>query len=316
MILISGGTGFVGRNLVERLAEAGKHVTCIVRPTRRMPRLPWETTVDVIPVSLDDLDALEDVMRTAHTVIHLVSAQWWGSPDDLRRIDLETTERVVEAAKAARIGRIMIISVLGADRTSAYPLLRIKGQVEEVVRDSGLPHTIFRVGIVFGPGDVFVNGIAMALRLNPIFFPIPGEGETLLHPLWIGDLVEAILNSLENLDTVDRTLEIGGPEYLTYQQTVRTVMRVSRAPRILISLPPFLLRNAAELAGQILPNPIITPQWFDILAANRTAELDSMSRYFGIRPARFEDTLMTYMRGHSYWPDLIRHMTRRPRGRL
>jgi uncharacterized protein YbjT (DUF2867 family) len=299
MILVTGATGFVGRTLVKQLAANGYSVRILVEPSRRVRRRRDEELPDQIaehitqaPGSIHDIESLHSAMIGVHTIYHLASAQWWGKPDDLERIDLKGTSNLITAARSARVGRLVVMSHLGASPSSAFTLLRAKGRVEELVRASGLPFTVFRSGIVFGKGDSFVNGIARLLRRYPLFFLQPGHGEGLLHPIYIDDLVEALVRSMENLNTVDQTIEIGGPEYMTFNEMVRTVMRVTRTYRSLLSVPPHTLRMIVS----VLPFAPMTAQWLDILASNRTAPLGNMFDVFGIRPVRFEDTIITYMK--------------------
>src|SRR5207244_12620317 len=140
-------------------------------------------------------------------------------------------------------------------------LMRSKWQGEDLVRSSGLAYTIFRSGIVFGRDDSFVNGVAMLLRANPLMFLMPGEGDSLIHPLYINDLIEALIRSMENLNSVDQTLEIGGPEYVTFNEMVRTVMRVTQAHRMLVSIPPYLMRTLTSLINRLVPRWPMPPQW-------------------------------------------------------
>lgn len=279
--------------------------------------MPWPALdVDVAMGSLYEPEALLSAMQGVHTVFHLASAQWWGGPRDFERVDIGGTRSVLQAGRVARIGRLVVMSHLGAAPASAYPLLRAKGQMENLVCESGLPYTIVRSGILFGEQDSFVNAIAMLLRANPLFFLQPGQGESLLHPLYIHDLTAGLVQSMDNLDTVDRILEVGGPEYVSFNEMVRTVMRVTHAQRMIVSMPPYLLRWLTRLIRRVLPRWPTTPQWFDILASHRTTSLRSMSDTFGIKPARFEDTIVTYMQGRRYLPQLVRFIfrRRRPRG--
>lgn len=313
MILVTGATGYIGQALVARLAADGYPVRVITPvKTRGATRVPWPIEVPVISGSINDSNSLHQAMTGVHTVFHLASAQWWGRWRDLQQVDLQGTRNVITAARSARIGRLIIMSHLGAAPSSAYTLMRAKGQVEEITRASGLPYTIVRCGVVFGPRDSFVNGIAMLLRTNPLLFFQPGQGEGKLHPIYITDLIEALVRSLENLNTVDQTLEIGGPEAVTYNEMVRTVMRVTGAQRTLVSVPPYFLRGMTTFVNRFVPRWPMTPQWLDIIAANRTAPLGNMYDMFGIRPVRFEDTIVTYMRGKPYWTELLRTALRRP----
>lgn len=313
MIVITGATGLVGRELVRQLApEWPVRVMVQARRRGRPPRADWPAGVEVIAGHLDDEQALHQAVLGAHTVIHLASAQWWGSRRDLERVDIQGTHNVVLAARAARIGRLIYLSQLGAEPSSAFTLMRVKGQVEALVRNSGLPHTIMRCGVIFGPQDRFVNGIAMLLRSNPLFYFQPGKGDSLLHPLYVLDLVKAVENSLESIDLVDQTIEIGGAEYLTYNEMIRTVMRVSRAPRTIVSMPPYALRNLNRAVSTLVRRWPMTPQWLDVLASNRTARLGNLYDYCGVRPVRFEDTLLTYMPRRRYRRELLRFLWTRP----
>jgi NADH dehydrogenase len=200
---------------------------------------------------------------------------------------------------------------LGAAPSSAFPLLRVKGQVEELIQKSGIAYTIIRSGLVFGAEDRFINGIAVALRANPVLFMQPGQGEGLLHPIYIDDLIEALYRSLEALHTVDQTLEIGGAEYVTFNELIRTVMRVSGAQRSILPIPPYLLRTLTGLLRNVFPHYPMTPQWYDYLAGNRTAPLGALSETFGVRPRRLEDTLLTYMPKRAYGREWIGALLRR-----
>jgi NADH dehydrogenase len=316
MILITGATGLVGRQLVPQLIAAGWPVRALVLPRRggRLPRLPWpdDLGVEAVTGDLDDAASLHRAMQGVHTVFHLASAQWWGTSRDLERVDIQGTRHVISAARSARIGRLYYLSQLGAEPSSAYTLMRVKGQVESLVRNSGVAYTIMRCGIVFGPEDRFVNGIAMLLRTNPVFFFQPGHGDSLIHPLYVRDLAQALINSLDSIDLVDATIEIGGGEYLTYNELIRTVMRVSGSPRLIVNLPPYTLRGVNRVVSRVVRRWPMTPQWFDILANNRTAQLGNLFDYCGVRPVRFEDTLLTYMPQRRYGLELLRFLWRRP----
>lgn len=313
MILVTGGNGFIGRHLVERLMADGRPVRCLLTE-REARRLSWDNPPEIVTGNVLDEESLFRATMGVHTIFHLESAQWWGRPHDLERVEYSGTRTLVTAARAARVGRIITLSHLGATPSAAYSLLRVKGQVEEVIRSSGLAYTIVRSGVVFGEDDAFVNHIAMALRMNPLFFVMPGRGEVVLHPIYIDDLVEALVRSLELMDTVDTTIEIGGPEYITLKDLLRTVMRVTRMSRPIISVPPYMLRWVTAVTSRVLPRSLVTSQWLDLLATNRAAQISTLITVFGIHPRRFEDTLTTYMRGRRYFFPMLRYtLRRRPR---
>ena len=318
MILVTGATGFVGRHLVEQLMQQGLPVRCLL-PQHRANKLPWDSSHPYAPeVTVANLLNEEHVFTAVtgvHTIIHLENAQWWGRQRDLERIELSGTRNLIASARAARVGRIITLSQLGTTPASAYTLHRIKGEVEELVRNSGLTYTIIRSGVVYGEDDAFINNIAMMLRVNPLFFILPGRGEIVLHPIYIDDLIQALMSSLENIDILDRTIEIGGPEYTTLADLIRTVMRVTGMSRLLISIPPYLMRWITSVYSRMFPRALMTPQWLDILATNRTAPLGNTFNYFGFHPRRLEDTLLDYLPDQRHFLSLLRYtFRRRPRG--
>lgn len=316
MILVTGATGFIGRHLVKRLLADGQRVRCLL-DERRAAHLPWgsdpECQPEIVIGSVLDDESVFRAVSGAYVIIHLESAQWWGRSRDLERIELDGTRTLVTAARAARVGRLITVSHLGASPAAAYPLLRYKGLVEETIRNSGLAYTILRSGVVFGEEDSFVNHIAMQLRATPLIYLMPGQGEVVLHPIYVEDLVSALVGSLESLDSVDNIIEIGGAEYITFEDLIRTVMRVTGAPHTILSMPPYLMRWQVALYSRVLPRSLITSQWFDLLATNKTAHIGNLYRYFGFQPRRFEDTLVTYMRGRRYGAELLRETFRRHR---
>ena len=202
-----------------------------------------------------------------HAVIHLENAHWWGRRRDLERVELGGARALAAVARAARVGRIITLSQLGAAPSSAYTLHRVKGDVEDLLRNSGVAYTIIRSGIVFAPDDAFINHIASMLRINPAFFLMPGRGEIVLHPIYIDDLVEAIYRSLNLVRLVDATVEIGGPEYMSLRDLILTIMRVTGMRRLVIGVPPYFLRWITGLYSRVLPRSLLTGQWLDILAA-------------------------------------------------
>ena len=317
MILITGATGLVGRHLVRRLMRESTPTRALL-PERLMRRLPWDAgdpkAPELVAGSVVDEEAFFRAVTGCHAVIHLENAQWWGGRRDLEAVELAGARVLASVARAARVGRIITLSHLGAAPSSAYALHRVKGEVEDLLRRSGVAYTVIRCGLVFAPDDAFVNHIAAMLRINPAFFLMPGRGEAVLHPMYIDDLVEAIYRSLDRVRLVDATIEIGGPEYMSLRDLILTIMRVTGMPRLVIGVPPYLLRGITAVYSRLLPRSLMTSQWLDILAANRTAPLGSTYDHFGFQPRRFESTLLGYLPRRAHFKGLLRDtFRRRPR---
>jgi len=312
MILVTGAAGFIGRHVVYELLRQGLPVRVLLAPEETPPACWAELEAPEVFVGrLNDDEVLLKACTGVHTIIHLASAMWWGSRRDLELVELVGTQALIAVARSARVGRIILLSHLGAAPSAGYVLHRVKGLEEELVRGSGLAYTIIRAGVVFGAEDAFINHIAMMLSINPFFFVMPGRGEVVLHPVHIDDLTRAIAASLESLDAVDRTLEVGGIEYTTLADLVSTVQRVCRRYRIVIPVPPYLLRVIVRVYELIYRRTLMTSQWLDILATNRTTQLGNMYEYFGFQPRRLEDTLLTYLPQQASARRALRYVLRR-----
>ncbi|XWX05247.1 NAD-dependent epimerase/dehydratase family protein [Aggregatilineales bacterium SYSU G02658] len=318
MILVTGAAGFIGRHVVAELLRQQLPVRVLLAPEELPPAL-WADLPqpEVFAGRLNDDEVLLKACTGVHTIIHLASAMWWGSQRDLELVELAGTQSLIAVARSARVGRIILLSHLGAASSAGYVLHRVKGLEEELVRGSGLAYTILRSGLVFGPEDAFINHIAMMLSINPLFFLMPGRGEVVLHPLHIDDLTRAIVASLESLDAVDRTMEIGGIEYTTLADLISTVQRVCRRRRVVIPVPPYLMRVIVWLYERIYRRTLMTSQWLDVLATNRTTQLGNMYEYFGFQPRRLEDTLVTYLPRQASARRALRYVfQRRPRANV
>jgi NADH dehydrogenase len=306
LILVTGATGFVGRALLPRLAEGGHAVRVMLRPSQRTPRLPKGVPVQVSIARLDDERGVRAAMAGVETVIHLVGAEWRGPEGDMLVVDAAGTRGIAEAAQAAGVKRLIYLSHLGADRASAYAVLKAKGIAEEFVRQSGVPYTIIRSAMLFGPDDVFVNVLAALIKLGPGVFLLPGDGRAALQPLWVEDLATCIEWSLSEASFLNQTLALGGPEFVPLRMMVEIVMEVLAVRRLIVPVRPVYLRAGAWFLEQLLPRSPLTTRWLDYLAMSRTCELTSVTRHFGLKPSRFSPATLGYLRDKRWLPELRR----------
>jgi len=304
MILVTGGTGFIGRALIRHLVDNGYQVRTLIRPSAKSPQLPKGVPVEVAVASFNDLRGLRAAMVGVDTVYHLAGVERRGVRADLLENDIQGTRAVVNTAREAGVDRFFSVSHLGADRASAYPIFKAKAIAEEYIRNSGIDYTILRSGIVFGPGDGFTTGLAQILQGIPFVFLLPRSGETLIQPLWVEDLVVCLTWALEDEDTRKRVYEIGGPEYLSLRQVVDMVKTRIGVHRIILSVHPVFLRVLTVMLEYILPNSPVSVYWLDYLATNRTCSLDTIPRVFNLLPSRFKQRL-AYLE-HENWRTIIR----------
>jgi len=314
MLLVTGGTSFVGRAVLRQVAAAGYPVRALLRPARHSPGLPLGVPVDAALTSLADRRGVRAALVGVSTVIHVGAALNPGCGADALRADVEGTRNLAEAAAEAGVQYLIYLSHLGAARTSAYALQRAKAEAEEHVRTSGVRHTILRTATIFGPDDHFTTGMAKLIASSPIFLLLPGGGETRLQPLWVEDLATCITWMLDEPDGLRSLYEIGGPEYLSLSEIIRMVISVTGMPRILLSVRPPYLKAMAWMARGLLRDPPVTMGWVDYLAVNRTTALDTLPRVLGLQPSLMQGKL-AYLRGRNWgWETLASQFRARDGG--
>lgn len=299
MLLVTGGSGFVGRALTRHLVETGNSVRLLIRPSPRSPSISTGIPVEVAISSMYDERGLRAAMVGVDAVYHLIGGEWHGVRSDLMKVDVQSTEAIVRAAVDAGVKRIFYLSHLGANRASAYPVFKAKAIAEEYIRRSGLDYTILRSAILFGPQDGFTTGLAKILASIPFVLFIPGEGNTLIQPLWVEDLATCLTWALEDNATLNQTIEIGGPEYLSIKQVVESIMEATGLQSRIVSMKPPYLRALTVFLDHIFPSIPISVYWLDYLAANRTCGLDTVPKVFHLMPSRFSQRL-EYLRGRKW----------------
>ena len=291
MILVTGGTGFIGQELIRHLVERGYQVRILLRPSYQSPRLPRGVPVEAVVCSLKDERGLRAAMKGVDAVFHMAGAEQSGSRADLQAVDIDGSRLVAQAAAGAGVERLVYLSHLGADRASAYPVLKVKGIAEHFIMQSGVPYTIFRSAVVFGPGDHFTTALVRLLRMSPFVFLLPGNGATFLQPIWVEDLVTSMILSKDTPDAAGQVFSVGGPEYLSFRKITEMVADAVRVRRTILSIPPAYIRILTvwlEHNSRAFPMGIF---WSDYLAADRTCDLDTLPRMFGLMPERFSHRL-------------------------
>jgi uncharacterized protein YbjT (DUF2867 family) len=283
-VLLTGASGFLGREVMCRLLAAGSEVVAVSRAPRRS-----EVAPGVIQVAAD-VTGTEWHRWCAHctAAIHLAAIirEAPRRRDTFDRINRAGTESVVAACVAHGIRRLVHVSALGARRDAATAFLRSKGLAEESVRHSGLTWTIIRPALIFGPGDRFSCTLARMLRRLPVF-PVFGGGAYVLQPVAVSEVAAVLVAALEIGACAGEVIEMGGPEVLTYVEAVRRTAAALAIRRSLIHLPLGLSRLAVR-ALQWLPNPPITPDQLTMLLAGSRCDTRAASLLFDPPKQRYE----------------------------
>jgi len=312
MFLVSGGTGFIGNILIRHLTDLGYPVKLLIRPSKTTPALPKGLPLEVTVTDLNDERGLRAAMKGVDAVYHLASAESLGRKAELTKVDIQGTQSVVNAAAQAKIDRFFYLSHLDADQASAFPLLKAKGIAENFIKSSGIPYTIFRSSVAFGKGDHFTNGLAFLLKVSPYYVMLPDQGSTLLQPIWVEDLATVMTWSLDLPATINQTIEVGGPEYLSLLQISKMIASAIRINRRFINVSPVFLNILTELIEIIMPNFPTSVFWNDYLATDRITSLDVLPGMFDLLPARMSQRL-GYLEGKSFRKNWWRIILQRKR---
>jgi uncharacterized protein YbjT (DUF2867 family) len=232
-------------------------------------------------------------------VIHLASAESLGRAAQLTTVDIQGTQAIVEAASQAGISRFIYLSHLGADRASAYPLLKAKAIAEYAIKTSDIPYTIIRSALAFGESDHFTNGLAFLLKVSPYFVMLPDDGSVLLQPIWVEDLATIIAWTLDMPQTINETIEVGGPEYISFKEICLMIAEKINVKRKFVEVPPVSLNLFTEFLEIITPNFPTSVFWLDYLASNRTTSMDILPRMYSLIPARLGQRL-GYLEGKTF----------------
>ncbi len=291
MILVTGGTGFIGSHLVNQLTANGLPVRLLLNPSKETPNIIKGQNVEVTLSSLIDERGLRSALNDVDVIYHLATAEQLGSRADLMKVEIEGTKVISSLAKAAGVTHFIYVSHIGADRASAFPLLQAKGIAEHFIKESNINYTIIRSAIVFGKGDNFTINLVKLIKKSPGFLFLPGDGNTLIQPLWIDDLVASLIWTLDIKEIINRTIEIGGPEYLSIKEVIKTLINTLMVKRALFEISPVYLKTLTEfleIFNKKFPTSVF---WLDYLAENRICDIDSITRYFQITPARFSHHL-------------------------
>ena len=282
MILITGATGFVGRRVVEALVANGRSVRALVHSASRASVLS-AYDVDVAEGDVLVPESLDHAFDGVEAVIHLVAVIRERGGMTFKRVNYQGTKNVLEAARAAGVGRFVQASPIGAGSDPAIPYLYNCWMAEQEAERSPVQHTTLRFSVGFGEGDEFFNVMAAQIKLSPVV-PIAGDGKARFQPIAVEDVARCLTCALETDDTAGRTIEVGGPAYLTYEQMVDLVADTLGARIAKVHVPLGLMRPVAAIFAALMPRPPITPDQLKMLGLDSTTDLDSVERNFGFIP--------------------------------
>ena len=294
LVCVFGGSGFIGRHVVHRLAAAGDRVRVAVRDPEGAHFLNPAGNVGqivAVPANLRHEGSVRAAVHGADAVVNLVGVLQSRGRNSFEAIHVDGARRLAQAARATGVKQLVHLSALGADAQSRSAYMRSKAAGEAAVRDSFPAAVILRPSFVFGPEDDFFNRFAELTGISP-FLPVVG-GKS--QPVYVGDVADAVMRGLDFSENAGKTFALGGPRVYTMREIMEMVLAYTERRRILVSIPLWVAALQA-LFLQLLPNPPLTPDQVRMLATdNVVPEGEPGLAALGINATAAEAIVPTYL---------------------
>ncbi len=298
LVLVAGGSGFIGSAVVRELARRGRPVAVLSRSAEHVRAALPAVAVEARPGDVRDPASLDGPLAGVDTLVNAV--QFPGSPIEqpgkgltFEQVDYRGTVNLVDAAKRQGVRTFVYMSGAGAAPDAPKHWFRFKWQAEEAIRGSGLAHTIFRPSWVYGPRDVSLNRFLNLSRLLP-FVPIFGSGKQQMQPVFVDDVARAVADSLDSPAAQNQLFEIGGPEVMSMDDVVGTALQVLGRRRFLLHTPAAVAKLAAAPL-RLLPSPPLTPDAVDFITSDALADNTALLEALHPRLTPLRQGLATYL---------------------
>jgi uncharacterized protein YbjT (DUF2867 family) len=293
MILVTGATGFVGGHLIERLRKDSLSVRALVRMPDKAQTLKGRG-VETAVGDIADAASLEAAMEGCDKVIHLVGIIQEAPGVTFQGVHVDGTLNILDVAKKAGARHFIFQSALGTRPNAKSQYHRTKWEAEELVRASGIPFTILRSSLIYGPGDLFTIRLAETIRLSPVL-PVIGTGQSKIQPIFIDDVVECLRKISTSDSYLNEMYDIGGPEQLTYEEVTKAIAAALGIKRPTVHVPLFLMRTVAKVAETVLPKPPVTTDQLIMLQEDNVCSMRDIREVFGIEPVKFKAGLQKFL---------------------
>jgi len=294
MILVTGGTGFVGSHLIRRMRQEGIPVRAIVRDPGTARTLK-DLGVDVVKGDIADTDSLEKATVGVERIIHLVGIIQEVPGATFQSVHVDGTRNLLEAASKSNVRHFFYQSALGTRPNAKSEYHKTKWAAEELVRGSGIAYTILRPSLIYGPGDQFTIRLSQMIRFSPVL-PIIGSGRSKVQPIFIDDVTACIVKTVTSDCCLNEIYEIGGPDQLTYEEVTVAIADAMGVKRPTLHLPLFFMRSMAAVLKAALPKPPVTTDQLIMLQEDTVCTMRDIREVFDIEPVGFREGLKKFIR--------------------
>lgn len=290
-VFISGGTGFVGNEVVRQLLAAGHTVHCLVRPGSE-DKFSNKKAVIIHFGDVADLASLKKAMADCEAVIHLVGIirEFPGQGITFQKLHVKATKNMLNATTGLGIKRYLHMSSNGTRANAVAAYHQTKWQAEEAVRATKLDWTIFRPSLIYGSGCEFVTMISELIRKLPVV-PVIGDGQYRIQPVAVGQVAESFVKALGKADTVGETYHLGGSKDYSYDQIIDIFGQALGKKKVRKLHQPLLLMKPAIKLLQSIPQFPISDDQLTMLMEGNSCDPSNWAKTFAIEPEDFAEGL-------------------------
>ena len=294
-IVVTGGTGFIGREVVERLLETGDDE--IVVTTRHPEKDPFGGRVELVQAFAGDHVSLGKSFMGADVVVHAIQFPNHPVEDPSKgrtylEVDGRGTTLAAQTAKKLGVRRFVYLSGAGAGQGRPQPWFRAKDMAEAAIVATGMEHVFLRPSWIYGPRDRSMNRFVFFCRRLPVV-PVIGNGKTPVFPIFVKDVARCVVDSVRREDATTRVLELGGPR-LTMDEVIRTIQAVLGRRRPLLHHPVGLMKLLV-LPMKLMPEPLLSPTSIDFITQEVEIDPRPAMAYFGLPLRPLADGLREYL---------------------
>ena len=294
MILVTGGTGFVGGHLVDRLLQEKIQSRCLVRKGSNIEKLKKEKPIiDLAFGDLTDEESLKNALEGGETVIHLIGIIVEKKGATFEIIHTQGTRNLVKACKMAGVRRFIYISALGAREKARSRYHITKWEAEQAVIKSGMEYVIFRPSIMIGKGGEFITMLSKIVQEAPVVPIIDGKSK--VQPIYVENTIDCIIKSLKEPRIRNRIFEIAGPDQITYKELFLTLMDVLEIKKPTLEMPIWLMYPAAYIIERLIEKPPITTQQLIMLQEDNICDIKEIQKVFDLHLISLKEALQTFL---------------------
>jgi len=301
-LLLTGGTGFVGWEILAQLRRAGHSIRLLARnpASPRARQAASQDRVEVHPGDVTDAASLTDACEGVAAVIHLVGIISQNGRSTFENIHTQGTRNLIAAAQGVGARRFLLMSALGTRPDAVSRYHQTKWAAEQSARASGLDYTIFRPSLIYGPRDHFVNLFATLTRFLPIV-PLLGRADARFQPVAVEAVASAFVRALVTPAAIGKSYDLCGPDALTLGEILDSILEVTRRKRFKLRLPTGLAWAQAALLEQLYPRllrraPPLNRDQLIMLGEDNLGDPAAANALFGLRHASFREGIAQYLR--------------------